>query len=201
MGYASGKDKEVPGGVEEAAIVKGEEDDAEGIGQAAGSEPEESVPANGMEKRSHDEDGQPALQQINQGRCHGETTDGKALEDDACHRQGPDHSKESPSHWSAQRDESEGRIGRRNKHINGGVVENMQYVASAGPPQRVVKRGAEIDEYEGHGKDRATDDEKRRASRRGRDEKNGTYQCGTQTDAVRDGISEDIAQVRTGGHR
>ena len=201
VGHAAGEDEEMPCGVEEGAMVESEEDDAQGVSDAACTKPKKPVPANGMEKRSNDEDSEPALKQINQGRCHGETTDGKALEDDARHSQRPNQAEENPSHWPAQRDESEGRVGCCDEHINGGVIEDMEYVASAGATQRVVERGAEIDEYERDGKDRATDDGQRRAARRGRDEADSAYQCETKADAVRDGVGEKIAQVRTGGHR
>jgi len=40
VGNAAGKDEDVPGGVEEAAMVECEEDDAQRIGHAAGAEPE-----------------------------------------------------------------------------------------------------------------------------------------------------------------
>ena len=40
MGYAAGEDEDVPCGVEVAAMVECEEDDAEGIGHSAGAEPE-----------------------------------------------------------------------------------------------------------------------------------------------------------------
>ena len=165
VGHAAGEDEEVPCGVEEAAMVEREEDDAQRISDAACTEPEKSVPANGMEKRAHDEDGEPALKEINQGRCHGETADGKALEDDARHRQRPDHAEESPAHRPVQRDEREGRIGCRDEHVDGGVVEDLQYVAGAGAPQRVVESRAEIEKHERDGEDRATDDDERRAAR------------------------------------
>jgi hypothetical protein len=47
------------------------------------------------------------------------------------------------------------------------VVEDMEDVASAGARQRVVKRGAEIDEDQRDGEDGATDDDERRAARGG----------------------------------
>lgn len=155
----------MPRGVEEAAMVEGEEEDAEGISHAAGSKPKKPVPANGMEKRAHDEDGEPALKQINQGRCHGKTADGEAFEDDTRHGQGPDHGKESPAERTAQRDESEGSIGCRDEHVDGGVVEDVEDVARAGAAERVVERGAEVNEHERDGEDRATDDNERRAAR------------------------------------
>jgi len=40
VGNAAGEDEDVPGGVEVAAMVECEEDDAEGIGHAAAGEPE-----------------------------------------------------------------------------------------------------------------------------------------------------------------
>lgn len=40
VGNAAGKDEDVPCGVEKAAMVECEEDDAQGIGHAASAEPE-----------------------------------------------------------------------------------------------------------------------------------------------------------------
>lgn len=154
-----------------------------------------------MEKRAHDEDGEPSLEQINQGGCDGEPADRQAFEDDACHCQRPDRGKESPSHRPAQRDKGEGRIGSCNEHVDGRVVQDKEEMASAGTHQRVVKRGAEINEHERAGKDGATDDKKRRSAGGGDDEINRSHDGEAEADAVCDGVGEDVAQIGARWHR
>lgn len=206
VGDAAGEHENVPCGMEVGHAVEAEEDDAQGVGQSTGSQPGHSVPADGVKERSRDEDGEPALDQVNgcggngEGTAH-ETVHGDALRDHSGHGQRPDNSKEGPSYWPAQGDEREGRVGCGDEQINGGVIEDPEDTAGARAHQGVVEGGADIDENQRARKDGARDDEPGRSARGGGDKPDGACNGESGADAMRDGVGKDVAQAEVGVHR
>ncbi len=200
MGDAAGEDEDVPGGVEVAAAVEGEEDDAQRVGEAACAQPGEAVPANGVDSGTDREDDEPSLQKIDHGRENGEPPlleplHGEALEEDAGDGQRPLHREDRPAQRATQRDEREGGVGAGDEQVDGGVVEDVEDGARASADQRVIERGAEVNEDERGGKDGATDDVPGRTARGSDDEVDGAGDGESCADAVGDGVGEDVAQV------
>ena len=72
----------------------------------------------------------------------------------------------------------------------------MEDGSCAGADQRVIERGADVDEDQGAGKDGATDDDPGRAARGGDDEVNGAGDGESGADAVGDGVGQDVAEVK-----
>ena len=67
VGDAAGEDEEVPGGVEVAETVEGEEGDAQCVSESSGAEPEQPMPADCVEEGSDCEEDEPALKEVDQG--------------------------------------------------------------------------------------------------------------------------------------
>ncbi len=65
----------------------------------------------------------------------------------------------------------------------------------------MVKRGAEINEDQGGGEYGATDDDERGPARGSDDEINRSHDGEAETDAVGDGVGEDVAQAGVLRHR
>ena len=136
----------------------------------------------------------------------GEETSREVIHGDAFghhsrHGQRPYHAKENPSQRAAQRDQREGRVGAGDEHVDGRVIENVKDVAGAGAHQRVIERGAEIDQHQRAGKDGATDNEPRRAARGSNDQIDGSRNGERGADAVRDGVGQNVAQFVVGVHK
>ena len=72
----------------------------------------------------------------------------------------------------------------------------MEDVAGASAHQRVVKGREKVDENERGREDGATDDEPGRPTRGGHDEEDGAGDGEPRTDAVGDGVGENVAQIR-----
>ena len=192
---AASQHKQVPGGVEVAQPVVGEEENAQRVSHAARAQPHYSVPADGALERRHRDHDHPALRQINQRRCPLEAVHGKALEDYAGHGQRPLEAKERPAERPAQRDQREGRVSARDQQIDGRVIQNVKDVARPRPHQRVVERGAEINQHQRRRKDRATDYVPCRAAGGGGDQVDRAHNRQRRADAMRDGVGQNIAQL------
>ena len=170
MSGTAGQDEDVPGGVEITESIESEEDDTQGVGEASGGKPKRSLPTDGVNQGTRGKDDEPSLKEVDEGRSDGETFDSDAFEDDSCGGQGPDDGEQGPADGAAERDQGEGRVGAGDEEVDGGVVEHLEDVPSAGTNQRVIEGGADVDEDKGGGEDRAADDEPRGAARGGCDE-------------------------------
>ena len=68
------------------------------------------------------------------------------------------------------------------------MVEDLENVACTRPHQRMVKRGADVDEHQGDGEYGAADDFPGISSRGCSDEVYSSHNCYDGSDAVRDGV-------------
>ncbi len=75
------------------------------------------------------------------------------------------------------------------------MVEYLEYVASAGADERVIKRGAEIDKNKGSAEDAATEDDRERSTRGCGDEEDRSNDREEQADAMSDSVGEEVAQM------
>ena len=101
-----------------------------------------------MEQRHSYDDHEPTLKQVDQCRRHFKLAHGKALEDDSGDGQRPLDAEDRPTHRPMQRDERERCIGARDQQVDGGVVKHMKDMPRPRPHQRVVERGAKVDEHQ-----------------------------------------------------
>ena len=201
MGGAAGEDEQVPGGMEVAPTVEREEDDAEGVSEATGEQPQAPLPANGAHQRPGRKDHKPSLKQVNGGGGSGKSADSYAFEENSGGCQGPDDGEEQPAGLPAQRYERERRVGAGDEQVDGGVVEYPEDLARACAHQGVIERGAHVDEHERGGKDAATGQQPDAAVAGGRDEVDAAGDGESSADAVRDGVGEDVAEALLSLHR
>lgn len=188
MSDAAGQDEDMPRGMEVAQPVKSEEDNPESICQSSGAHPHDPVPPDGVKQRAGREDDKPTLEQVNQRRRHLESVHSEAFEDYSGDGESPLNSEDEPTQWAMQGNESERGVGARDKQVDGRVIKYMKDVPCPRAHQRVVERGAQVDEYQGAGKDGATDHMPRRPSRGGANHVYSTSHRKAESDAVCDRI-------------
>lgn len=118
VGQAARHDKYMPRSVEVAEAVEGKEDDAEGVGESAGGEPQNAVEADGVEERARCKNHKPTLKQIDKSGCDWKPIDGEAFEQDSGDGECPDHGEEYPADRAAKRDKSERGVGAGDEQVN-----------------------------------------------------------------------------------
>ena len=123
---AAAQYEEMPHCVVEGKAVPEIENDATGVGEAAGEKPRECATREALEDRPGGDDADPPHRDIEQGRNHVIAAGEVELEDRAGQGHRPEDGEQAPPPGAADQDEEERGVSAGDQKVDRDVVEDVQ---------------------------------------------------------------------------